>query len=71
MLVSPIMMVPMFRTPKQLQEDYLHHFNDMSLRKGVCVCVCVCVCACARACACVPGKGPIAFLKVMPFVDIN
>jgi len=56
MLVSPIMMVPMFRTPKQLQEDYLHHFNDMSLRKGVCVCVCVhararvcvCVCVCVR-----------------------
>ena len=59
MLVSPIMMVPMFRTPKQLQEDYLHHFNDMSLRKGVCVCVCVCVRARARVpvCVCVCKKS--------------
>ena len=34
MLISPIMMVPQYRTPKQLQEMYIQNFNEMSTRKG-------------------------------------
>lgn len=34
MLVSPFMMIPKFQTPKQLQELYLEHFGDFSIRNG-------------------------------------
>ena len=34
MLISPIMMTPQYRTPKQLQEAYLTNFNDMAARRG-------------------------------------
>ena len=34
MYVSPIMMIPKFKTPKQLQEIYLDQVGDMSSRNG-------------------------------------
>ena len=34
MLVSPIMMIPKFHTPKELQELYLDQFGDFSIRNG-------------------------------------
>jgi hypothetical protein len=34
MYVSPIMMIPKFKTPKQLQEIYLDQVGDMSVRNG-------------------------------------
>ena len=37
MLMSPMILVPRYRPPKELQEGYLLNFDAMSLRRGVCI----------------------------------